>query len=87
MKIGIIGYGFVGKALEDGLNDDVDIIKIDPILNTKINDLKNFRPDVIFICVPTPMNEDSSQDISILRNVIDEINKLGPFGNHNYLPK
>ena len=30
MKIGIIGYGFVGKALEAGLNNDTDIIKIDP---------------------------------------------------------
>ncbi|MDA9112766.1 hypothetical protein N9J91_03640 [Gammaproteobacteria bacterium] len=76
MKIGIIGYGFVGKALEDGLNDNVQIIQIDPKLHTKVKDLKNFEPDAIFICVPTPMNEDSSQDISILINVINEINQL-----------
>ena len=76
MKIGIIGYGFVGKALEEGLTDEVQILKIDPKLNTQINDLLAFDPDAIFICVPTPMKEDSSQDISILRNVIDELIKL-----------
>ena len=58
MKIGIIGYGFVGKALAAGLNDDVNLLKIDPKLNTKINDLIDFKPNAIFICVPTPMNED-----------------------------
>lgn len=76
MKIGIIGYGFVGKALEAGFIDDVDILKIDPKLNTKINELKGFLPDVIFVCVPTPMNKDGSQDISILKNVLDKIKKL-----------
>ena len=76
MKIGIIGYGFVGKALEAGFTDAAKILKIDPKLNSKIDDLIDFDPDVIFICVPTPMNKDSSHDISILRNVIDEISKL-----------
>ena len=77
MKIGIIGYGFVGKALEAGLNDDVEIIKIDPKLNTEIKSLKIFEPDAIFICVPTPMDIDFSQDISILLKVSNEISQLG----------
>ena len=76
MKIGIIGYGFVGKALEAGLNDDVDILKIDPKLNTEIKSLQSFEPNAIFICVPTPMDKDSSQNISILTNVIYEIKQL-----------
>ena len=76
MKIVIIGYGFVGKALEAGLNEDVDLIKIDPKLDTKIKDLKSFKPDAIFICVPTPMSIDYSQDISILKNVLQELNDL-----------
>ncbi len=76
MKIGIIGYGFVGKALEAGFSDAVDIIKIDPKLNTKIQSLESFNPDAIFICVPTPMRNDSTQDVSILTNVLNEIKKL-----------
>ena len=50
MKIGIIGFGFVGKALRNGLKDSVDCIEIDPKLNTNINDLKNHEPEVVFIC-------------------------------------
>ena len=42
-------------------------------MNSKVSDLKKFYPDVIFICVPTPMNEDGSQDISIVEGVIREI--------------
>ena len=76
MKIGIIGYGFVGKAIEAGLKDDVEIIKIDPKLDTKINDLKNSVIDVLFICVPTPMHKDASQDLSILRKVISDVKEL-----------
>jgi len=76
MKIGIIGYGFVGKALEAGLNDDVKVIKIDPKLNTQIKDLINFKPNAIFICVPTPMNEDFSQDISIIKSVLIDLKNL-----------
>lgn len=73
MKVGIIGYGFVGKALESGLKNNVDILKIDPILENKIEDLIEFKPDICFICVPTPMNNDGSQDISILEEVINKI--------------
>ena len=76
MKIGIIGYGFVGKALAAGLNDDVNLLKIDPKLNTNINDLIDFKPNAIFICVPTPMNEDFSQYISILKAAIKKLNEL-----------
>ncbi len=73
MKIGIIGYGFVGKALEFGVKKDVDILKIDPILKTSTADLVKFQPDICFVCVPTPMNENGSQDTSILDEVIDDL--------------
>ena len=64
MKVGIIGYGFVGKALNSAFNKNIDVIKIDPILKTKIKDLKDFNPNLIFICVPTPMN---MMDLKILK--------------------
>lgn len=74
MKVGIVGYGFVGKALSDGLKDNVNLVIIDPKLNTNIKDLKDFDPEFIFISVPTPMSDDGSQDISIVQNVINDIN-------------
>ncbi len=76
MKIGIVGYGFVGQALRKGLEDDVECIVVDPKLKTNINDLQEFKPDMVFICVPTPMNDDGSQNIEIVNNVIEEINKF-----------
>ncbi len=76
MKVGIVGYGFVGKALADGLKEDVDTLLVDPKLKTNINDLKSFDPEIIFVCVPTPMNNDGSQDVSILESVLNEINQL-----------
>ena len=76
MKIGIVGFGFVGQALRKGLEDDVECIVIDPKLKTYINDLKEFNPDMVFICVPTPMNDDGSQNIQIVNDVIEEINKF-----------
>ena len=73
MKVGIIGYGFVGEALNQGLTGDIAVKKIDPKLGTNINDLKDFKPDIIFICVPTPMNEDGTQDISIIKEIINDL--------------
>lgn len=76
MKIGIIGHGFVGKALAEALTNDVQVCKIDPKLDTSIDDLKNFKPEVIFICLPTPMLDNGIQDISIVKNTILELNKF-----------
>ena len=76
MKVAIVGYGFVGKALSDGLLDTVEVIKIDPKLETNIYEIKEFKPEFIFLCLPTPMNDDSSQDISIIKETFKEIAQM-----------
>ena len=75
MKIGIIGFGFVGKALANGLTDDVVVSKIDPKLKTYTKDLIKFKPDIIFLCLPTPMLDDGRQDLSILEGVVKDLIK------------
>ncbi len=75
MKIGIVGFGFVGKALFNGFLDNAKVLKIDPKLDTSVKDLKKFNPEIIFICVPTPMNNGGDQDISILENVLEDLIK------------
>ena len=75
MKIGIIGYGFVGKALEAGLTSDVEVIKIDPKLGTHISDISSTNLNFIFICIPTPMQDDGSQSISDIEEIFIELNK------------
>lgn len=78
MKIAIIGYGFVGKALNNSLLlEKSDIMIIDPLYTeNQVFDLEIFAPNIIFICVPTPMLDDGGQDLSILKKVESEINKL-----------
>lgn len=75
-KIAIIGYGFVGKATEYGFKGKNDIILIDPKLGTTVKQLNGFKPEFIFICVPTPMSNENSQDCSIINEVISELNSL-----------
>ncbi len=75
MKVGIVGLGFVGNALEKVINRNVSIIKIDPKLKTSVKDLQDKDCDILFICVPTPMDEDGSQDLKIITKVLSEINK------------
>ena len=72
-KIGIIGYGFVGSALDNGFNNNIEKCLIDPKLDTNISDLKEFKPNFIFVCLPTPMNEDGSQDCSIINETISKL--------------
>ena len=64
----------MGKALSNALINNVEVQKIDPLLKTSTDDIKGFSPNIIFICVPTPMNEDGTQDISIVIDIIRTIN-------------
>ena len=73
IKLGIVGHGFVGKATDWGFNKNVNKFIVDPLLNNSIEDLEGFEPDLVFICVPTPMNDDGSQDSSIIEKVVTEL--------------
>ena len=76
MKIGIVGYGFVGKAFKNGLKDNVACLEVDPKLGTNLIDLKKHEPSIVFICLPTPMNLDGSQNIDLVKDTISEINEF-----------
>ena len=78
LKLGIVGHGFVGKATDWGFNRKVEKFIVDPLLDTTPKDLEKFNPDMVFICVPTPMDKDGSQDYSIIESVIKELNKYTP---------
>ena len=78
LKLGIVGHGFVGKATDWGFDTNVEKFIVDPIHNTEVKDLESFKPQIVFICVPTPMNNDGTQDSSIIEKVIDELMKACP---------
>lgn len=73
LKLGIIGHGFVGKATDFGFSKKVNKFIVDPYLGTNIDDLVKFNPSFIFICAPTPMSDDGTQDIEVLRSICKEV--------------
>ena len=78
LRIGIVGHGFVGKATDWGFSKNVEKFLVDPLYDTNINDLSNFKPELIFICVPTPMSDDGSLNSKILESTIKETTKKCP---------
>lgn len=78
LKLGIVGHGFVGKATDIGFNQNVDKLIVDPKLGNSIADFESFKPEIVFICVPTPMDKNATQDSSILISVTKELNKICP---------
>ena len=78
VKIGIVGHGFVGKATDNGFQKNVEKFNVDPKLGTTVSQLAEFKPKLVFICVPTPMHDDGTQDASIIESVIKELREKIP---------
>ena len=72
MKIGIIGYGFVGKAVAAGF-DGNELFIADPKYDTSTADVMDEYPHVIFVCVPTPYGDNGKIDSSIVESIFDEL--------------
>ena len=73
LKIGIVGHGFVGKATDWGFSENTNKFIVDPKNGTNIDQLAEFNPELIFVCVPTPMGENGIQDSSIIEAVVQEL--------------
>ena len=70
MKVGVIGNGFVGEAqaFAFSLSNDILIYDVDPART--FNTLEEVHTaDYVFVCVPTPMHKDGTQDLSIIEEV------------------
>ena len=78
MKIGIIGKGFVGNAIFQGLNHyyDLKVYDIDPKRSThEFEDV--IGSEIVFLCVPTPMHKDTGDcDLSYIESVFEKVVKL-----------
>ena len=76
MKLGIVGHGFVGTAVDHGFTKDVQKFIVDPKHNSTntIDDLIAFRPDAVFVAVPTPQLESGECNTEILEGVMQQLN-------------
>ena len=71
-KVGVIGNGFVGEAQAFAFSPTADlrVYDIDPTKATHTKEEID-QCDFIFVCVPTPMHKDGSQDTSYIDKVFD----------------
>lgn len=79
-KIGIVGYGFVGRATAYlfGKNNDLAIYDNNPSARVdslnRVRELKDLHGrDVVFVCVPTPMKPNGECDTSIVETVVKDV--------------
>lgn len=75
-KFGIIGFGFLGRALAHGFSLHADIKIYDKYDDTydTLYDTVN-ESDYIFIGVPTPMHDNGEQDLSYINDAVFNVNK------------
>ena len=75
--LGIIGQGFVGSAVREGMKDYFNIFAFDKDPNKFSSATSIFNivenVDVTFLCVPTPMRKSGECDLSILKSALTEI--------------
>tara|TARA_R110000851_G_scaffold9875_5_gene36328 strand:+ start:1026 stop:1904 length:879 start_codon:yes stop_codon:yes gene_type:complete len=82
MKIGIIGKGFVGSAVEfgfsaqTGCDAEIKVYDKDPSKSTHSLEETVNNSDFVFVSVPTPSNLDGSIHIGILESVLSDINNV-----------
>jgi nucleotide sugar dehydrogenase len=82
MKIGIVGRGFVGSAVQFGFSPntgcDAEVRAHDKDPNKSQHTLEEVvnESDYIFVSVPTPSNNDGSINLDIVDDVLHSINEI-----------
>ena len=74
MNVGIIGCGFVGSSLREGLRDSVTVDVYDKF-NTDLSTVDSLRDlvlesDILFVCLPTPMRRTGECDTTLVENTV-----------------
>ena len=82
MNIGIIGLGFVGSAIKKSFElKDINVSGYDKYKDGGIGNIEDiFQSDIVFLCLPTPFNDEiCSYDITAIKETCDILKK------NNYL--
>lgn len=74
MNIGIIGNGFVGNAIYQNFKDKVLCKVYDVRIQKSFNDFEDtLDSDIVFVCLPTPMKDDSKCDMSYVTEFFKKV--------------
>ena len=86
-RIGIVGRGFVGSAVQFGFSPNVGcdaevrVYDVDPNKSTHTLEEPINKSDFVFLSVPTPSNKDGSINIDILDEALNNINEVSEYRN------
>ena len=73
-RLGIVGHGFVGSAVDYAFTHPMVETKIaDPKYGTTVDDLLDYDADCVFVCAPTPMGSNHVVDASIVEDVVTKL--------------
>ena len=88
-NVGIIGLGYVGSACKQVFSKHSKIHTYDIREKSTCHSIEDLvsKSDIIFICVPTPMNTDGSTDLSIIYDIFTEIDKCDNLINKHFCIK
>lgn len=89
-KIGIIGQGFVGSAVREGMRDHFEVYTYDkdPSKESTARNIFSVveHTELTFLCVPTPMKKSGECDLRILETALTEISECAKALNKkNYI--
>ena len=79
MSIGIIGQGFVGNAIYQKFKNyyNVKTYDIKGAIHCNSTERETLDNEIVFICLPTPMNIDGSCHIDIVEKAIERVIEFG----------
>jgi len=79
MKIGIVGMGFVGSAVNSGFENHYDVETLDLNKKSTCESLEELcrKCNIIFVCLPTPMEKDGTCHLGIVEPVLESLNSFG----------
>lgn len=82
--VGIVGHGFVGKAVDEFFKGKCNVLVNDK-MHPEFNTLREVveKSEVIFSCVPTPMRKDGSCYTGYVEEVIKNIKETASELNRN----
>ena len=73
IKVGVIGNGFVGEAISFAFSSVSEMYIYDTDQSRSLNHIESVHNcDFVFVCVPTPMIEDGSQDLSYVKSAFEK---------------
>tara|TARA_R100000008_G_C3582065_1_gene169261 strand:+ start:692 stop:1534 length:843 start_codon:yes stop_codon:yes gene_type:complete len=77
--IGIVGQGFVGTAVNEGLSKFYNIETFDIEKDSTCLSLQELhkKSNILFVCLPTPMQSDGSCYVGIVESVLVSLNEYG----------